>query len=182
MYLKPQDVVILLKLGLSTQHGWSRKSGRSDQPAWSYSQVAYELRMSPSEVHKGIKRAVQARLFDMESRSPRLQSFLEFLVHGVKYAYAPDIGGMTRGVPTAFAAPGLRNNLHVGEETYVWPDPEGDSRGLSLSPLYKNVPQAVRGDEVLYRALSALDAIRIGRARERKMGEDVLFDMLNRYE
>ena len=182
MYLKPQDIVILLKLSLSSVSSRSRKSSLPSLPDWSYNQLAYELRMSPSEIHKGIKRAAQARLFDLEIKRPNRKSLVEFLIHGVKYAYAPEIGGMTRGVPTAFAAPGLREHFQMGDESLVWPDPQGEHRGLSLSPMYKTVPLAVREDEGLYRALSALDAIRAGRIRERKMGENILTGMLGHYE
>ena len=169
MYLKSQDVVILLKLSLAPSNEWS------------YNQMAYELRMSPSEIHKGVKRAVQARLLDAETKHPRRKALEEFLIHGVKYAYAPDIGGMTRGMPTAFGASGLRDHFSSGEELYVWPEPEGGHRGLSFSPLYRTVPEAARNDERLYRALSALDAIRFGRAREKKMAEDILLTMLGHH-
>jgi len=169
MMLKPQDVVMLLKLAV--------EPGTS----WSYSQLAYELCMSPSEVHKGLKRAAQARLFDDQLRRPRRKALEEFLVHGMKYAYPPDIGTMTRGIPTAFASPMLRNEfVHGGSNSdlYVWPHPEGEVRGIELSPLYKSVPDAARRDEKLYGALGLLDAIRIGRARERRLAEKLLLEML----
>ena len=131
MILKPQDIVMLLKLAVEPE------------TKWSYNQLAYELRMSSSEIHKGIKRAAQARLFDSHLKRPRRKALEEFLVHGVKYAYPPDIGTMTRGIPTAFASPMLRNEFVNGgnnSEVYVWPHPEGDVRGVELSPLYKSVP------------------------------------------
>jgi len=49
----------------------------------------------------------------------------------------------------------------------VWPDPDGEARGSSFTPLYKSVPGAARADPALYELLVLVDAIRGGRARER---------------
>lgn len=105
----------------------------------------------------------------------------EFLVHGVKYAFPPDIGTVTRGVPTAFAAPALKGELlhdSGAEAVYVWPYPEGEHRGVSLSPLYKSVPEVALRNSRLYDALSLLDAIRIGRVREQQRAVELLKGML----
>lgn len=169
MNLLPQDVLVMLKLALSASAGWT------------YDKVAYELGLSPSMAYNAIKRATQARLFDSHNKRPRRKALEEFLVHGVKYAYPPDIGTMTRGVPTAFASPMLRNKFaHADLETdiYVWPHPQGDQRGIEVSPLYKSVPDIAGRDEKLYSALGLLDAIRIGRARERALAEKLLLEML----
>lgn len=69
MILKPQDIVILLKLVTLGNR------------TWSYSTLAHELAMSPSEVHSGIKRAAAARLFDPQRNVPMLRALQEFLVH-----------------------------------------------------------------------------------------------------
>lgn len=169
MHLKPQDVVILIKLCLDAGQ------------AWSYNQLAYELRMSPSEVHKGLKRADHARLYHAEARAPRRAALGEFLIHGVKYAYAPEIGPTTRGVPTAEATPGLRQHFTPGGEIHVWPHPQGEARGLGVSPLFKNVPDVALADDRFHRALGALDAIRMGRIRERRMAEGILLQLLEKH-
>ena len=96
MILKPQDILIMIKLVAL---------GESE---WSYSPWRLELSMSPSEVHSGLKRAVAARLMDEQRRKPVKKALEEFLIHGVKYAYPPSRGGLTRGMPTSFAGPPLR--------------------------------------------------------------------------
>ena len=138
--------------------------------AWSYSSLANELAMSPSEIHSGIKRAGAARLFDCERKVPLLQSLLEFLVHGVKYAYPPERGPLTRGIPTGYAAAPLKSLINQPDEPPpVWPDPEGKVRGYALSPLYRSVPKAAGRDPRLYELLALVDAVRDGRAREREL-------------
>jgi hypothetical protein len=157
MNLKPQDIYILLKL-IALGEG-----------QWSYASLASDLIMSTSEIHAGIRRAVAARLMDSQKGHPLKKSLEEFLIHGVKYAFSPDHGGLTRGVPTGYAAPPLKNIIsQTNEPPPVWSDPDGDTRGYEFSPLYKSVPKAARKDKMLYELLAIVDAIRDGRARERE--------------
>jgi hypothetical protein len=89
-------------------------------------------------------------------------------VHGVRYAFPPDRGGLTRGVQTGYAAPPLRDLIAQPKSPPpVWADPEGDAQGFSFSPLYRTVPGAARRDPILYELLALTDAIRDGSARER---------------
>ena len=158
MLLKPQDIFIMLKLVVL------------DSSEWSYPALSHELSMSASEVHAGVKRAVAAKLMDMHRKKPVKSNLLEFLLHGVKYAYPPDRGGITRGMPTGYAAPPLRELIVQSDEPPpVWPDPDGQMRGYEFSPLFSSVPQACKVDPKLYELLALVDAIRDGRARERKI-------------
>ena len=158
MILKPQDILIMLKLVV--------REGLE----WSYPTLSHELSMSASEVHAGVKRAVAARLMDMHRKIPVKTNLLEFLIHGVKYAYPPDRGGLTRGMPTSYAALPLRELIMQPDEPPpVWPDPEGQVRGYEFSPLYGSVPHACKVDPKLYELLVLVDAIRDGRARERQI-------------
>ena len=158
MILKPQDILILIKLVAL------------GEAEWSYSSLGVELSMSPSEVHSGLKRAVAARLMDEQRRRPVKRALEEFLIHGVKYAYPPSRGGLTRGMPTSFAGPPLRDLLVSSDQLPpVWPDPEGEEQGYEFSPLYKSVPKAAARDPKLYELLVLVDAIRDSRAREREI-------------
>ena len=158
MILKPQDVLIMLKLVV-----WK-------DPEWSYPALSHELSMSASEVHAGVKRAVAARLMDMHRKIPIKSNLREFVIHGVKYAYPPDRGGLTRGIPTSYAVRPLKELfIQSDEPPPVWPDPEGLVRGYEFSPLYSSVPKACKADPELYELLALVDAIRDGRARERQI-------------
>ena len=161
MILKPQDVVILLKLV-----AWG------SQP-WTYQRLSVELFISQSEAHAGVRRAVAARLMSEASTvdgRPNLRSLEEFLVHGVRYAYPPERGELTRGMPTGYAAPPLNKVIVQPDESPpVWPYAEGTVRGYSFSPLFPSVPAAATRDPALYELLALVDAIRDGRARERNL-------------
>lgn len=160
MVLKPQDVLVLLKLVALHEKNWS------------YNKLAIELGMSPAEVHAAAKRAQAAQLAVKKSDRlvPNIGNLGEFLVHGLRYVFVPEWGEITHGMPTLYAAPPLRDVISAASEPVpVWPDPQGEARGPSFTPLYKSVPKAARADPVLYELLVLVDAIRGGRAREREI-------------
>jgi hypothetical protein len=168
MTLKEQDVLVLLKL-------LARGDG-----SFTYPELARSIGMSTSEVHAALRRAAVAGLFNLATRTPNRRALLEFLVHGVKYVFVPDRGGLTRGMPTGYAAPPLVDLLAASKDPPpVWPDPEGTVRGESFEPLYRSAPRAARQDDALRELLVLVDAIRAGRARERKLAEKLLTERLN---
>ena len=169
MVLKPQDVVVVLKL----------LGCKNKRPP--FSQIGLELSMSPSEVHAAVKRARAVHLLHGPGLGdrPNISALEEFLVHGVKYAFPAERGELTRGVPTSYAAPPLKNHISPGSDPPpVWPDPEGAVRGVAFEPLYPTVPAAARRDPQLYELLALVDAIRDGRARERAIAEKELVKRL----
>jgi hypothetical protein len=111
-------------------------------------------------------------LADTHNGRPILRAVEEFLIHAVKYVFPAERGEATRGLPTAYAAAPLNAQiLGSGDPPPVWPDPEGEIRGLGFEPLCKCVPKAARRDSVLYELLALVDALRDGRARERRIAE-----------
>ena len=86
---------------------------------------------------------------------------------------------MQRGVPTAFAAPVLREFLHsAGSVISVWPYARGQEMGQSIEPLFKTVPEAAEKDERLYAYLALIDAIRLGNQREAGVAAKLLTERL----
>ncbi len=172
MMLKSQDIYVLLKLVALGAGNWS------------YSQLGVDLGMSPSQVHSAIKRAVRAGLaIDGGGKiHPNIRNLGEFLQHGIQYVFVPDRGELTRGLPTAYAAPVFANVIiSDGEPPPVWPSPEGGVRGIGFSPLHKSAPDAVQRDSKFYDLLALVDALRGGRARERAMAIEELRSRLEGY-
>lgn len=143
---------------------------------WTYPGLAAALGLSASEAHAAIRRASASGLFNAHTRKPRKTELLELLLHGLRYVYPVERGGLTRGIPTAHGAAPLRDKLALSENDAVpvWPDPEGPVRGEAWSPLYASVPAASRRDAALHEALALVDAIRGGRARERALAAEEL--------
>ena len=157
--LRPLDIVVLLKLAL--------KDGRP-----TYLQMANELHLYPSEVYNSIKRARASHFIQRPELEDRLNrsALLEFLLHGIRYAFPAEKGTLTRGVPTGYAAPPLLESIAASSEPPpVWPYVNGPTRGYSFAPLHKNVPQAALEDSKFYELLALVDALRDGRAREREL-------------
>jgi len=157
--LRPLDIVVMLKLSLEN----------SERPP--YLRLANELHVYPSEVYASVKRARASHLVQGPELGDRLNrsSLLEFLLHGIRYAFPAEIGPPTRGIPTSYAAPPLRDSIaDAGDLPPVWPYADGKVRGYSFVPLHKNVPQASLEDARLYELLALVDALRNGRARERQ--------------
>ena len=159
----PQDVLVLVKL---ISYG-----GRRPPMA----QVAMDLKLSPSQVHASLKRLERSRLIAPATGQPQRHAVEEFLLHGVKYVFPPNRGEATRGVPTAHAAPPLNATIDGGSELPpVWPDAEGTVRGVAFEPLHTSAPAAARQDSLVYEMLALIDALRDGRARERRLAERAL--------
>ena len=159
MFTKPQDVVVALKLLLGAERE-------------SYADLGQSLGMSASEVHAAVRRLIEARLIDPETKEVRRQALRNFLVHGVPYVFPANPKEVTRGMPTAWAAPAMAGKFSTSDQLPpVWPDAKGQIQGRSVDPLYSSVPGAARRDPALYDLLALVDAMRTGRARERNLAE-----------
>lgn len=173
MILKPQDVLFLLKLV------------SKGKQAWSYNELALELGMSASEIHASAKRTLSARLsFRKENNiKVNISSLTKFLLNGIAFVFVPEQGALCRGMPTAYAAKPMNTKVvSDNEPPPVWPDPEGEVRGMAFTPLYKSVPLAAKNDEKLYELLVIVDSLRVGSAREKKIAEKELMKHFKKYD
>ncbi len=170
--LKPQDVLVALAI-LVLKNKLCRQSD-----------IANEINISASEVNASIKRLICAKLLapGLKNEKPEvlISSLKEFLVHGLKYAFPAEIGRVTRGIPTSYAAPVFKDKIVYNEsDVPVWPDANGKVRGYSITPLYKSVTSITNNE--IYLFLSLIDAIRAGKARERNLGIKLLEERLDEY-
>ena len=100
--LKPQDLVVLLRLALTPGE------------APTYATLAAELGVTASEIHAGLERAVLARLaFKDAAGKPAVvhQALKQFVTHAACYAFPAMHGKATRGMPTGYAAPPLNERI-----------------------------------------------------------------------
>lgn len=166
--IKPQDLLILLKIVC-----WKDRDWRSID-------LASELGISPAEVSMALERARSVGFLDSGKHSVMKAPLIEFLLHAVKYVYPAEPGPLCRGIPTSHSAPPLAKRI-VSEENdqYVWPHDEGEIRGQAISPLYPSAPDAARRDPKLYELLALIDALRVGRARERNIAAEEIENRLS---
>jgi hypothetical protein len=154
--LKPQDVALLVKLLVKEGHDWRQVD------------IAQELGLSQGEVAKALVRLKKAMLINGKQVNHQLA--LEFLVHAVKFVFPVDPGPLALGVPTGISSPAhYKMVVQSGEDVYVWPLATGKKRGQVIHPLYPQLPEAALKDQRFYDIMSAVDILRVGRARERNL-------------
>lgn len=166
--MRPQDVVILLKIIAKGVEPWQNKD------------LAYELSVSSSEITESLNRSQIASLIDNSKKKVFINSLLDFLVFGLRYVFPAQPGAVVRGIPTAHSAPILKSHFSADEQ-YVWPDAEGKERGQAIEPLYSTVPKAAKKDIRLYELLALTDALRVGRTREIKIAKELLQKLAKEY-
>jgi hypothetical protein len=159
--LKPQDVAILIKIIVLDLKPWSQET------------LAFELQMSQSEISQSLNRCRYASLLDADKKKVNRFAFTEFLLHGMQYVFPQQPGPIVRGIPTAHSAPPL-NDIINSQETFVWPHHRGTERGQAVEPLYPAVVNASLTDNLFYEYMALIDALRVGRAREKEIAKKVL--------
>lgn len=168
--LRPQDLVVLLRL--SIEKG----------PAPTYAVLASELSLTASEIHAGVERAVLAQLArkDQAGKAAVVREALrQFVLNGARYAFPATRGGMSRGMPTGYAAAPLADKImQPNEPAPVWPHKNGKARGEAFYPLYPTVPEAAGRNPALYELLVLFDAVRGGSPRERALALPLLDERL----
>lgn len=161
--LRPQDILVLLKMVASQGRQWRQMD------------LAQELGLSQFEVSAALTRAEYSGFLDHSKKRVNNSALEEFVLHGLKYVYPAKPGAVCRGVPTAHSALPISDQIaHSPHDEYVWPHDEGELRGQSVPPLYQSAPEAARKDPRLHELLALVDALRVGRARERQIAAEEL--------
>lgn len=170
--LKPIDLLVGLKI-LTSKQDWTQMG------------IAAELCLSSSQVNAAIKQLIEGNLFTVRQGKayPVYAALKEFILFGVPYCFPAKPAALTVGLPTAYAAEPLKHMIAAGNDPIpVWPYAQGKSRGVALEPLHKNVPKALSQfpDPNLHEILVLLDALRIGRAREKSIAQNLLIEKLDK--
>lgn len=163
--LKPLDIVVGLKA-----HLWN------GDEAWSFERLAASLGITASQAHTSLRRLAAAGLYRPTDRSLRIHAFGLFAEHGIPFVFPAQAGDRAVGMPTAHSAPPMRDRL-ASAEAFVWPAEVGVV-GRAVVPLHPQVPAACVADDALYRALALVDALRVGRARDRQIASEELARLL----
>lgn len=163
--MRPHDIVVLLKISTFRDKNWYSKD------------VAVQTKISPGEVSESLERSVIAGLISNDKKTLMKSALLEFLLYGLKYVFPAIPGAITRGIPTAHSTSPLKNFIQ-SNEPYVWAHPEGTEKGQSIEPLYAKAPDACIEDRELHELLSLVDALRIGKSREKEIAIEELKKMI----
>ncbi|HJW17094.1 MAG TPA: hypothetical protein VJ499_08235 [Flavisolibacter sp.] len=165
--MRPQDVVVLLKIISKGNEDWQNKD------------LANELHISPSEVSESLNRSMVSGLVDPSKKKVFINSFIDFLVYGLKYVFPVQPGALVKGMETAHSAP-LMKKFFSSQEHYVWADIDGKSRGQAIQPLYPGVSKAAKEDPKLYELLALTDVLRVGKVREMEVARKLLNERMKK--
>jgi len=160
--MRPQDIVVLMQIIAQGDIEWRNID------------IANSIRLSPSEVSEALNRCKVAGLIDLKKRVVNVNSFIEFIIYGLKYVFPAEPGAVVKGIPTAHSASPIKEHITAGMDVYVWPYAKGSHRGQAIEPLYKTLPQIVQDSKLFYELLVIVDAIRVGRVREVTIAIDEL--------
>lgn len=164
--LRPFDIAVALRLLIS--------------PEERYEPLADALVTSTSAVHRSVARLQLAGLCQRATRTVARAELHEFLLHGVRFAFPPVIGGERAGLPTTVAHPELGMLFPDGADSkpLVWGSDLGAVRGETLAPLFPGVPAVASRDARLHELLAAVDVLRVGTERERRIVGDWFADRM----
>lgn len=138
-------------------------------------ELAHDLGVVPSQIHASLGRLGVAGLLRPNSRAANNRALVEFVAHGVRYAFPATKGPLTTGVPTAYSAAPLSAAVDA-IDVVVWPAPMHSAavQGFSLAPLYPTAPLLLERHPATYQLLAITDALRLGDPRTRVIARERL--------
>ncbi|MCC6425163.1 MAG: hypothetical protein IT447_16940 [Phycisphaerales bacterium] len=160
--MRPQDIAILLKIIALGEQAWQSKD------------LASSLFLSASEISESLGRSAYSGLFQRKSRQVSRLALLDFLIHGLRFVFPQQPGALAQGIPTAHSALPLKSIISDSGVPYVWPVAKGPVKGQAIMPLYPGAPAAALEDNHFYELLALVDALRVGRARDRALAREEL--------
>jgi MarR family len=142
--------------------------------------LARELHVDHTLVHRALIRAEEAGLYRKASKEVNRPNLEELLIHAARFIAPARLGPLTRGTLAAWAAEPISKVIRQSgdEPPPVWPDARGSVRGQELKPLHPAAPHASKDNPKLASLLTVIDSLRVGDMRTRKVAADELRDAL----
>lgn len=164
--MRPHDIVVLLKI-LTLGKDWKVK------------ELSDSLFISEPAIRKSLNRSATARLLSPDKKRVFKHALFEVIVYGLKYVFPVQPGARVKGIATSHSSPILKDYfIFEKKNQYVWPSESGQIEGYAVKPFYPKQPIAAHIDQLLYDRLALIDAIRVGRTRERNKAVELLKAML----
>lgn len=148
---------------------------RLASPAGTLAQLADELAVVPSQIYAAITRLSLAGLLRPGTRSTNPRALADLITYGIRYVFPIRRGPLALGVPTAYSALPLSQDVDA-TDVLVWAAPEHPDavQGFSVVPLYAGAPRLVDRSPATYTLLTIADAFRLGDPRTRQSARDRL--------
>jgi hypothetical protein len=153
---------VLLKLISSGEPGTPVRDIASS--IGSVSKSAVDVSLQRLKAHALIREGSSGRQINRLAARDLFEKAVQWIAPAV-------VGPYELGLATAYAAHPLADKLRSDEDEdpVVMPVAEGPCRGRAVTPIHRAAPGAAKRDEKLHELLSIVDALRIGRARDREV-------------
>ncbi len=166
--MKGNEILVLAKLIFNNNKEISfEKLGKT--LFLSASQIYYAAN---SLAEKGLIRKQQAK------KTTKFQilknNCYDFFVCGMRYIFPLKKEAKYFGVETLTTDLFKEGEKITGKETYVWPYAEGNSYGIGIVPIHKNIPKISLNDIQVYRFFIILDFLRSNNPRDILIGKKQL--------
>jgi hypothetical protein len=161
--MRPQDVVLLLKISLLEKQAWQGKA------------LAAALGLSAAEVSDALRRCQFARLLHPKHRTINRPRLLRFLLYGLPCVFPVELGAHQQGLPVLLPP---SDGWPTTTETYVWPTTDGLAWGAAIEPLYPGAVEAARQDPALHELLTLADVLRLSKPELHPMAKQQLRQLL----
>ena len=152
----------------------------SDSVSPSLRDLAAELHVDHTLVHRSLKRAVEAGLYSPRLQSVNLPAFEELVIHAARFIAPAPLGPLVAGVPAAWAAEPMASRIRQSGEDPppVWPSADGTVRGQLFEPLHPSAPAAAAEHPQFGEVLVLIDSLRVEDLRVRKVAAKLFHDQL----
>jgi hypothetical protein len=164
--IKPQDIVILGKL--------------LSEKVWpSQTEIGISLKLSQAEVSHALKTLGYVGLINLPTKKINKLAVIEFITHALKYLYPIEKSGTGRGILIGPSSSIFKGRVHSDEYSYIWPDPNGESKGIIVNPLIPQLTASIMENKILYNFLNIVEIFRgLGGVRHLQEAHKLLRDIL----
>lgn len=164
--LKQQDIIILGKL--ATDSEWPTQK-----------EIADSIGLSQAEVSHALKTLDSIGLINLEQKKLNKIAIAEFIEHAIKYFYPIEKKGMGRGIRVGPSYSYFKSKVQSEEYNYVWPDSEGDTKGVIVVPLLPHLSQSVKDNDKFLLFLNIVEIFRgLGGVRHIQVAQKALKEIL----
>ena len=164
--IKPQDIVILGKL--------------ISEKLWpSQKEIADSLNLSQAEISHALNTLDHIGLINLSNKKINKLAITEFVTHALKYLYPIEKKGTGRGILIGPSSSIFKEKVRSDDYNYIWPNSNGDSKGIIVTPLLPELSSTVLSNEIMCQFLNVVEIFRgLGGVRHVQEAQKILKDIL----
>ena len=145
--IKPQDIVILGKL--------------ISEKLWpSQKEIADSLNLSQAEISHALNTLDHIGLINLSNKKINKLAITEFVTHALKYLYPIEKKGTGRGILIGPSSSIFKEKVRSDDYNYIWPNSNGDSKGIIVTPLLPELSSTVLSNEIMCQFLNVVEVFR----------------------